>query len=91
MPQDSFPAILSDSARPGFMLVACTLKLGERQMTLDLQFENNLEGTAGSVYIYHIRTKRGGFIFPSCLQKSERIFTNIPSGLNSAVKPLYLR
>jgi len=56
-----------------------------------LQFENNIEYTTGSVYNYHIRTKRGGFIFPSCLLKSERIFTNIPSGLNSAVKLLYLR
>jgi hypothetical protein len=71
--QDSFPASLSDSARPGFMLVACTLKMGERQITLDLQFENNIESTADN---YHIRTKRGGFIFPSYLQKSERIFTN---------------
>jgi len=32
------------------MLVACTLKMGERQMALDLQFENNIEGTADSVY-----------------------------------------
>jgi hypothetical protein len=89
--QDSFPASLSDFALPGFMFVACTLKLGERQMTLHLQFENNIEGTAGSVYNYHIRTKRGGFIFPSYLKKSERIFANILSGLNGAVKPLYLR
>jgi hypothetical protein len=48
--QDSFPASLSVSARPGFMLVACTLRLDEQQMTLNLQFENNVEGTAGSVY-----------------------------------------
>jgi hypothetical protein len=73
------------------MLVACTLKMGERQMTLELQFENNIEGTADSVYNYHNRTKRGGFIFPNYLQKSERIFTNETSRLNSAVKPLYLR
>jgi hypothetical protein len=73
------------------MLVACTLKMGERQMTLDLQFENNIEGTADSVHNYHIRTKRGRFIFSSYLQHSERIFTNKTSRLNSAVKPLYLR
>lgn len=60
-------------------------------MTLDLQFENNIEGTAGSVYSYNIRTKRGGFVFPSYLQKSEWIFTNVPSFLDTAVKPLYLR
>ena len=60
-------------------------------MTLDLQFEDNIEGTAGSVYNYHIRTKRDAFIFPSYLLKSEQIFTNIPSRLNSAVKLLYLR
>jgi len=60
-------------------------------MALHLQFENNIEGTAGSVHNYHISTKHGGFIFPSCLQKRERIFKNIPSGLNTAVKLLYLR